>query len=224
MNPKTLFLLLISYSAIGAFASPNVRFDLILVESANDGIAITYREPLEIEVAEISASSSLSGRYGPSNLIDGDPTTAWIEGAGGYGIGEKIKLYTIDGTVPWIVAIWPGYQRSETIFLRNGRPARIRLAYLGNDPELSDDPYFEIISYEIDLFRGYGGKIAMQPQYIYISGSDFIHNMAMDSFEYVEIEILSVDRSEAIDLDLGISEIKLYNAGELIGIRVLGGY
>lgn len=217
-----IILVFILYSVAITFAQPTVRFDLILVESADDGMAITYHEPWELEVAEVSASSSLSDRYSVLNLIDGDPTTAWIEGVKGFGIGESIKLYPADSAVPLVFEIWPGYQRSESIFLRNGRPQRIRLAYVGNDPGLGDDPYFDIISYEIDLFRGYDGKIAMQPQYIYFSGGEFVHNMAMDSYEYIEIEILSVDNIETIDPDLGISEIRIFGAGKQIGVRAFG--
>ena len=64
----------------------------------------------------------------------------------------------------------------------------------------------------------------MQPQYIYISGGEFVHNMAIDSYEYIEIEILEVDNYETIDPDLGISEIRLYDGGKLIGISAQSEY
>ena len=94
------------------------------------------------------------------------------------------------------------------------------MAFVGNDPELGD-PYYDIFSYEIDLFRGYGGRIAMQPQFIYISG-DILHNMALTTLEYIEIEILKVDIVDAIDPDAGISEIRLYGEGDVVGVRTFG--
>ena len=221
MNRRLLFTTLILFlvSVAGGFASPpEVRFDLVLIESF-DGVAYTYSKPIEITATNVEASSYLSDRYSPSNLIDGDTTTAWIEGAEGYGLGEDVKLKVSD--IPRVIGIWPGYQRSESIYLRNGRPARIRLAFVGNDPE-EGDPYYDVFSYEVDLFRGYGGKIAMQPQYIYVSGGDILHNMALDSLAYIEIEILAVDSSDAIDPDMGISEIRLYVEGDVVGVRAFG--
>jgi len=191
-----------------------------LVESF-DGAAYTYSEPEEISVTLAEASSSLSDRYSPRNLIDGDTTTAWIEGVEGFGLGEDVRLAVAE--IPRVIGIWPGYQRSQSIFLRNGRPARIRLAFIGNDPE-QGDPYYDIFSYEVDLFRGYGGEIAMQPQFIYISGGDILHNMALTTLEYVEIEIIAVDTSDAIDPDMGISEIRLYSEGKVIGVRAFGNW
>ena len=212
-----LILFLVPFT--GGFASPpEVRFDLVLIESFG-GVGYTYSRPVELPVTTVEASSYLSDRYSPSNLIDGDKTTAWIEGVQGYGLGEKVKL-KVPGA-PRVIGIWPGYQRSEAIYLRNGRPARIRLAFVGNDPE-EGDPYYDIFSYEVDLFRGWGGKIAMQPQYIYIGADDIVFNMALDSLEYIEIEILAVDSSDATDPDMGISEVRLYVEGDVVGVHIDG--
>ena len=217
----SLFLTLILLSSGSGVAAPDeVRFDLVLVESF-DGVASTFSQPMQIETHGTEASSYLSERYRPLNLTDGDTTTAWIEGVDGFGIGESIRLTVND--VPRVIGFWPGYQRSPAIFLRNGRPARVRLAFVGNDPELGN-PYYDIFSYEIDLFRGYGGRIAMQPQFIYIGGGDILHNMALTTLEYIEIEILNVDIADAIDPDTGISEIRLYREGEVVGVRAFGSW
>ena len=214
-----VFVLIIVF-AITSFASPpEVRFDLVLIESF-DGVALTFHEPAEISIETAEATSTLSERYSASNMIDGDTTTGWIEGAPEYGIGESVRL-KITGEIPRVIGIWPGYQRSESIFLRNGRPAKVRVAFVGNDPE-EGDPYYDIFSYEVNLYRGYNGKMAMQPQYIYISGGDILHNMALDSLEYIELEILAVDNVDALDPDLGISEIRLYAEGKTVGVAAFG--
>lgn len=214
-----LLFLVLPLASVGA-SPPEVRYDLVLIESF-DGVAYAYREPEEIRVVDVEASSSLSDRYSPFNLIDGDTATAWVEGAEGFGLGEVVRLAVSE--IPRVIGIWPGYQRTQSIFLRNGRPARIRLAFVGNDPE-EGDPYYDIFSYEVDLFRGYEGEIAMQPQFIYISGGDILHNMALTTLEYIEIEIMVADASQAIDPDLGISEIRLYAEGEIVGIRAFGNW
>lgn len=64
-------------------------------------------------------------RYGPSNLVDGKLTTAWVEGASGNGNGESI-LIAFDR--PRLLAgfdIVNGYAKSQDIFFKN---ARIRTA------------------------------------------------------------------------------------------------
>ena len=209
---------LVFYTTRTDAGPPEVRFDLVLVESF-DGAAFTYSEPVEIGVNRAEASSSLSDRYGPSNLIDDDTGSAWIEGVQGYGIDESVRLFV--SAIPRVIGIWPGFQRNSEIFFRNGRPASIRVAFVGDDTGRGDTNY-DIFSYSVDLFRGYEGKIAMQPQFIYISGGDILHNMALSEFAYIEIQILSVDSSDAIDPDMGISEIRLYAEGSVVGVRVIG--
>ena len=62
----------------------------------------------------------------------------------------------------------------------------------------------------------------MQPQFIYVSDGDILHNMALTTLVAIEIEILGVDSSEAIDPDMGISETRLYEAGDVVGVRAFG--
>lgn len=65
--------------------------------------------------------------YGPDNLFDIDPSTAWCEGARGNGVGEVITL-RIDGGGPFRrFLIENGYGKSERIFSRNARPKTIEI-------------------------------------------------------------------------------------------------
>jgi hypothetical protein len=76
-----------------------------------------------------SASSTLqhkdAKRYAAANAIDGDPGTAWVEGAKGIGKGETLtvrfaKATPIDGLV--VVA---GYARSAKTLTDNGVPTKL---------------------------------------------------------------------------------------------------
>ena len=76
-----------------------------------------------------SASSTLpdegSYTYPPSMVLDGDPVTAWVEGAAGNGEGEWIQL---SGTQPFSftgLVIRAGYQKDPTTFTNNGRPTKL---------------------------------------------------------------------------------------------------
>lgn len=73
-----------------------------------------------------SVLGSQSGNnYGPQNLFDGDPGTAWCEGAGGAGAGQRIVLTVTDGAPFDRLLIWNGYQKNAASFTRNARPRTI---------------------------------------------------------------------------------------------------
>ena len=70
--------------------------------------------------------------YYASNVLDGDPTTAWAEGVEGYGVGEWISL-TFDNPIRLSkLKIWNGYQKIKNDrfgdrYTGNPRPERIRV-------------------------------------------------------------------------------------------------
>ena len=67
-------------------------------------------------------------RYAPGNLGDTDPATAWVEGVGGYGIGEVVIVPCLDLKKP--VEIWVGYGKSKDLFQYNSRPRILRLVVI----------------------------------------------------------------------------------------------
>ncbi len=76
--------------------------------------------------AEWGASSVLESdefweisRYDPGKTLDGDPGTAWVEGAPGPGIGESIVL-AFPG-YPEALGFINGYAANRNLFLRNHR-------------------------------------------------------------------------------------------------------
>ena len=76
-----------------------------------------------------SVLASQSGNdYGPRNLFDGNPRTAWCEGAGGTGAGQRIVLTISDGIPFDRLFIWNGYQKSAASFARNARPRIVSIS------------------------------------------------------------------------------------------------
>lgn len=73
------------------------------------------------------ALSKWSCMYGPEQVVDGNPATAWSEGAPGNGEGELLVVHL--GAVEK-VDIWTGFGRSERLHTRNGRPRKVRLYVL----------------------------------------------------------------------------------------------
>lgn len=65
--------------------------------------------------------------YGPGNLVDHNPATAWLEGAPGNGIGEWVSL-TFDHAMKFSrIFINSGYCKSEDVLLKNSAPRTIRI-------------------------------------------------------------------------------------------------
>ena len=63
--------------------------------------------------------------------VDGNTASCWSEGAPGLGIGESI-IISFDGTYEVNgMLIWPGHQKTETLFYQNARPSVIRV--VGSD-------------------------------------------------------------------------------------------
>ncbi len=75
---------------------------------------------IQVRPDSATASSSLTATlisdFQPTNLLDGDPASAWNEGADGPGIGEWV-LYDFGEPVPLArIEIANGYQRDEERF------------------------------------------------------------------------------------------------------------
>lgn len=66
------------------------------------------------------------GKYNAANLYDGDPGTAWVEGAEGYGTGEYF-IADLGYMLPGKIEIRNGYQKSENIFNKNSRVKNARI-------------------------------------------------------------------------------------------------
>lgn len=73
----------------------------------------------------VTASSSLKGRYGPANALDGDPGTAWCEGAEGPGVGSWIEVRFKAPVHLDAIQLAGGYFKSAELLAANARPAKV---------------------------------------------------------------------------------------------------
>ena len=67
------------------------------------------------------------GKYCAAWLFDKDLTTAWVEGVKSDGIGEYVLLGH-EKALPDKIHINNGYQKSESVYRKNGRPKVLRLS------------------------------------------------------------------------------------------------
>lgn len=90
------------------------------------------------DVKDVSASSHLSEKnikHVPDRIMDGDMTTAWVEGADGNGEGESITFTFGDLYVVSDIKIWNGYQKSENLYYKNARPSELELEFSDGSTE-----------------------------------------------------------------------------------------
>jgi hypothetical protein len=94
-----------------------------------EGVPPSEPDSKEPDVAEeyANAYSDWTCMYGPERAVDGDPTTAWSEGAPGTGIGEVLLVFLGDARK---AEIWTGFGLSDRLHARNGRPREVRVHVL----------------------------------------------------------------------------------------------
>ena len=91
--------------------------------------------PGDLAVTASSQLPSKSGQYGIANVLAGDPSKAWCEGAGGDGVNEwiQIDVKPQKAAKPADIIrlkILPGYGKSPKLYAANARPARITVKAL----------------------------------------------------------------------------------------------
>lgn len=87
-------------------------------------------------------------RYGPGNLVDGNPATAWVEGVKGDGVGEAFVIrFRATATVSRI-HVMNGYNKNRDIFTKNNRVRSFVVTASGGesfDVSMSDEGGWQTI-------------------------------------------------------------------------------
>lgn len=125
----------------------------------------------------VTASSTLAtegvntNSYDASNLMDGDTSSCWAEGASGNGVGETVTFVSNKKQTFESVTIWGGYQSSDYHYGINARPKTIAIyadstlvdtfklkdAGLGSQTIMFAEP-FEASSVTIEIKDIYAGS------------------------------------------------------------------
>jgi hypothetical protein len=87
-----------------------------------------------------TASSELApqgnNKYSADRVIDGQLSTAWVEGKPGPGIGEWVEVGFPDFRLVSKIRIFPGYGKSDLAFRSNNRPRTLRLQFTSGEPQV----------------------------------------------------------------------------------------
>ncbi len=107
---------------------------------------------IQVRPSAATASSSLTPTnitdFRPTNLLDSDPATAWVEGAKGTGAGQWVK-FEFDPTISLMrIEISNGYQKDDDFFANYVRVKSIQLDYSDGSHqtvELQDEQGIQVI-------------------------------------------------------------------------------
>ena len=130
--------------------------DVLLEKNSNSTLGMsfvfikTYDE--EKNVVSIEASSVLeaseNATYAPENLLDGNFSTAWVEGEAGVGTGTTITIKLEQPTLVYGLKFFNGYQKSKDLFAKNGRVKHVTIS--NGDNILADSDIYYDKPYDMD--------------------------------------------------------------------------
>lgn len=175
-----------------------------------DGVYYELFPIYELKPLNVKVSSTLyskTGRYNKTHLTDNNPSTAWVEGVKGKGIGQKIRFTFDNSALPDLFSIIPGYKKSDKTWYNNNRVSKLKLTILSSED--SFEPNEIIGEFILTIPKASDGKIKPGEYSVNIS-SIYLQNMLADEFGAVEAEILEVDSKGAVYDDTCISEIRFY--------------
>jgi hypothetical protein len=147
-------------------------------------LEITFPPPLTTFASATSTLEAKGYDYDPNLATDGDPTTAWVEGAKDEGVGEALRVecadYKANGNIKGepilrAVGIVNGYAKNDAIWRANCRVKRARVTLASDDgatetsftTTLADKPEEQIVEFpeparvgvvEIEILDVYPGE------------------------------------------------------------------
>lgn len=153
------------------------------------------------EASSVLESAEYS--YAPWKILDGDLSTAWVEGAKGDGIGESIILRSAPFSKIREMVIWPGYYKSPDLYEKNSVPTLVRVSSGGSSAD------FDLTEYGLGYAENMEGLSVPFPE-------DFVTDGKM------KLSILAA-RSGSLYQDTCISEVQFYGeAGDEVLFREAG--
>lgn len=153
-----------------------------------------------IEVSSVIADSFIIesdanyGRYHPVRAFDGDPCTAWNEGAQGPGIGQKIAISFWPAITVDSIAVMPGYFDPQW-FMANNRIKKAALTFMVWEKNTRKVVFTTVVKFEDGMI------------------SRTVDPGSMITFDTFKLEILEVYKGDLYD-DTCISEIVFYLNGK----------
>ena len=122
---------------------------LIMAASSFAGDWIPSRQ-MRAEASSVLAPSKVA-TYIPENVIDGNTSTCWVEGAAGHGIKEWIQIHLPRPMTVTKISILNGYNKPGGSFKKNSRVKRATILLSEEDINhtitLKDSQKFQTFSF-----------------------------------------------------------------------------
>lgn len=110
--------------------------------------------------------------YNASFLVDGNLSTAWIEGANGKGIGESVSFNFGKTVTLKKIIVYPGYFKSESIWKKNNRLATVTFYFSnGSSQEFSFEDKMEPQTIDVGAIKTSYVKLVIEN--VYAGETDF---------------------------------------------------
>ena len=109
--------------------------------------------------------------YHPNYLMDGDPATAWVEGADSSGKGEwvRVHLSPVEGVTHVRLRLQDGYHKSKSLHQKNARARQITITALPggqrHQASLADDMSWQEIAFDVPAGRVDALELAIDEVY-----------------------------------------------------------
>lgn len=160
--------------------------------------------------------------YHPNYLLDGDPATAWVEGADSSGKGEwvRIHLSPVEGANKIRVRIQNGYHKSKALFGKNARLKKVEVVALpGNTShaaQLADGMEWQEIAFEQPA--GKLEAIELRAQEVY-EGSKYTDLCVSD----LEIYVTGLTAENPAFEKAKLDQLLAWKNNRLAAAKILGG-
>ena len=126
----------------------------ILAVTGEAKAAAEPETPRSIALASSSTLKEAGYDHSAHLAMDGSNATAWVEGVSGNGEGEWLRLDLGSDCHVSGMQLWTGYQKSESLFYKNSRPARVRITFSDGssmEADLKDTMSMQSISFGGDI-------------------------------------------------------------------------
>lgn len=188
-------------------------------------------------IRAIRASSALtegSLTHGAERAIDGDRSTAWVEGVPGHGRGESLTLaLDSEGALPPGLRILPGYAKDKARWDKNGRVGELLVRWLKPAEGVEPSQAFAKGALvptttgplRVTLARE-DGKVPFGRWQIIDFGHDdvWLQNMEITEVVAVQLVLLAAESTGASYDDTVIGELGWVEAGPRIAHRCEAGW
>lgn len=121
--------------------------------------------------------------YHPNYIMDGDPKTAWVEGADSSGAGEWVRIHVsrVEGATRVRLRIQNGYWKSRSLYRKNARLEKVTITTLpghhSTSAELADKMEWQEVAFDqpagpIDAIEIHADKVYEGSKYTDLCVSD----------------------------------------------------